>query len=300
VPRWIVTGAEGQLGSALVRLLRGRGEVVHGLGRDADVTDEDALAAGLARVRAGPGSVCVNAAAFTHVDRCESEPRTAELVNARAPAALARLCRDADAFLVHVSTDYVFDGEARRPYTEADVPAPRSTYGRTKLAGEQAVLAIAPAVLVVRTSWVYGRGRNFVGAVLRQAAAGRPLRVVDDQVGRPTAAVDLAAGLVRLVEAGCAGLYHLAGRGTASWWDVARAVLDHVGLEGLAVERIRTDDLDLPAPRPRYSVLDCAKAEQAGATCRPWREALADYLESEDVPAERWRLPGGHGGARGG
>ena len=281
--RWLVTGAQGQLGSALVRLLEERGEVVQGHGSSLDVADPGAVEAALA---AGPAPVLLNAAAFTHVDRCEREPAQAERVNARAPAELGRICRERGVQLVHVSTDYVFDGESERPYTEEDAPAPRSVYGSTKLAGERAVLAADGGFLVVRTSWVFGRGRNFVANVIGQAAGGEgtPLRVVDDQTGRPTYAADLARGILALVEGGRRGLYHLAGGGTATWWDVARTALDLAGRSDLPVERIRTADLDLPAPRPRYSVLACGKAEAAGVRLRDWKDALAAYLESDDAP----------------
>jgi dTDP-4-dehydrorhamnose reductase len=152
------------------------------------------------------------------------------------------------------------------------------------------VLACCASALVVRTSWVFGRGRNFIAAILAQAEERRrkgdatPLRVVDDQRGRPTYAVDLAAGLLGLVEGGARGLYHLANRGEATWWELARASLDEAGFGDLAIDRIRTQDLRLPAPRPAYSVLDCSKAEGLGVDLRGWREALLAYLRSPDAP----------------
>jgi dTDP-4-dehydrorhamnose reductase len=237
-----------------------------------------------------PADLVANAAAFTHVDRCEREPEAAERGNAIAPGLLAEACARRGMRLVHVSTDYVFSGEARRPYREEDPPDPRSIYGRTKLEGERRVLGAAPVHLVVRTSWVFGRGRNFLAAILAQAAARRrgelpgPLRVVDDQRGRPTWAVDLATGIRRLVERRATGLYHVAGGGIASWWDVARLCLDEAGFADLEVERIRTQDLDLPAPRPAWSVLDCSKAEALGVRMREWREAVRAYLRSADSP----------------
>jgi dTDP-4-dehydrorhamnose reductase len=287
--RWFVTGARGQLGAALVQVLAGRGEAVDAHDSTLDVADSDAVAETLLRSPGGPPEILVNAAAFTHVDRCEREPEAAERVNAGAPSGLARLCRGPGVRLVHVSTDYVFDGESKVAYDEDAAPAPQSVYGRTKLAGEQAVLEADPGFLVIRTSWVFGRGRNFVANVLAQAAkrgqAGEPLSVVDDQTGRPTYATDLAQGIVRLVEGGRCGLYHLAGGGTATWWELARTALDHAGWSELPIERIRTADLDLPAPRPRNSVLDCGKAEAAGVRLRDWREALAAYLDSPDAPS---------------
>lgn len=285
--RFFVMGADGQLGSALRRCLGADRHVFRG--HDLDIAAADAVEDALRDCAGGPPDVVVNAAAFTAVDRCEREPELADRVNARAPASLARICCQLGTRLVHVSTDYVFDGEADTPYREIDPPAPRSVYGRTKLAGERAVLAASPDFLVVRTSWVYGRGRNFVAAILERAARARaggdPLRVVDDQRGRPTYAADLARGLLALVERGCGGVYHLANAGEATWWELARAALDQRGFEDLPIQRIRSEELDLAAPRPRYSVLDCRKAGSEGVHLRDWREALAAFLDSADAPA---------------
>jgi dTDP-4-dehydrorhamnose reductase len=226
----------------------------------------------------------VNAAAFTHVDRCEREPETAHRVNAAAPTLLASECRERGVRLVHVSTDYVFDGRGSCPYREDDPTAPRSAYGRTKLEGERGVLEASDAFLVVRTSWVYGQGRNFIEAILSQAEARRggsaegPLRVVDDQWGQPTYASDLAPALCELAAAGARGVVHVTGGGVATWWDVARAALDEAGYPDLVIDRIATSELQVDAPRPAWSVLDCSRAESLGVRLRAWREALADYL----------------------
>jgi dTDP-4-dehydrorhamnose reductase len=298
--RWIITGCRGQLGHALGRQLRSDPDCEIAAEVDlpeVDVADPDAVARLLDSLPAPP-DVLVNAAAFTHVDRCEREPEAAQRANAVAPGVLAEACRRVGARLVHVSTDYVFPGDSERPYTESDAPAPRSAYGRTKLEGEERVRAVSEDFLVVRTSWVFGRGRNFLAAVLAQAAQRRrgeaegPLRVVDDQRGRPTYAEDLASGLRALLEAGGRGLYHLAGGGVASWWELARACLDAGGFQDLVVERIRTGDLDLDAPRPAWSVLDCSKAEALGVRLRDWRDALQAYLESPDSPLRAEAAPG--------
>jgi dTDP-4-dehydrorhamnose reductase len=299
--RWVVTGSNGQLGRALVRGLgRAPGcEVVAAVDiDDVDVADPVQLRRFFDGLPAAP-DVVVNAAAFTQVDRCEREPELAERSNATAPGLLAAVCRDAGILLVHVSTDYVFAGDADRPYTEEDVPAPRSAYGRTKLEGERRVLAASDAFLVARTSWVFGDGRNFVAAILaqarerRRAAGAAPLRVVDDQRGRPTYAVDLAEAILGLVERGARGVYHVANQGVASWWDVARAALDESSYGDLAIERIHTADLKVDAPRPAWSVLDCTRAEALGVRLRSWREALRSYLASEASPLRA------HGGAAG-
>jgi dTDP-4-dehydrorhamnose reductase len=289
-PTWVVSGCRGQLGSALQRQLAQAGASVRGLGHaELDVAEPEAVRALLDSLPERP-AVWVNAAAFTHVDRCEREPEAARRANALAPSVLAAACREADIGLVHVSTDYVFPGDATRPYRESDPTGPRSVYGQTKLQGEQAVLAASPDFLVVRTSWVFGRGRNFIAAILAQAAARAsgeatgPLRVVADQRGRPTYAEDLAWALRRLVEVGARGLYHVANAGEATWWDLARASLDEAGYADLEVEPIQTGDLELTAPRPAWSVLDCSKAESAGVQMRAWRDALRAYLRSDHSP----------------
>ncbi len=291
--RWVITGCRGQLGTALVRQLEAEPgcEVAAAVDLpELDVADAEAVARLLDSLPSPP-DVLVNAAAFTHVDRCEREPEVAHRANAVAPGVLAEASRRVKARLVLVSTDFVFAGDADRPYAEDDPPAPRSVYGRTKLEGEERVRAASDDFLVVRTSWVFGRGRNFLAAILAQARARRsgeasgPLRVVDDQSGLPTYAEDLAGGLRSLLEGGASGLYHLCGGGAvATWWDLARACLDASGFEDVAVDRIRTEDLELDAPRPAWSVLDCSKAEAAGVRLRDWRDAVRAYLESPDAP----------------
>jgi dTDP-4-dehydrorhamnose reductase len=288
--RWVITGSRGQLGHALAGTLAAAGAPLAAAGDlpELDIADPASLAHGFEGLAAP--LVVVNAAALTQVDRCEREPAAAFRANAEGAGRLAELCGARGFGLVHVSTDYVFKGDGARPYREDDPPAPVSEYGRSKLEGERRVLAACPRALVVRTSWVFGRGRNFIAAILSQARARRqggdatPLRVVDDQRGRPTYAADLAEAILRLVEAGAHGLYHVANRGEATWWEVARASLDEAGFGDLGVDRIRTGELNLAAPRPAYSVLDCAKAEAQGVRPRSWRDALRAYLRSADSP----------------
>jgi len=226
---------------------------------------------------------------MTHVDRCEAEPAAAEAANATGPGVLAALCQEIGALLVHVSTDYVFDGSGTRPYTEADPPAPRSVYGRTKLEGERRVLAAQAGALVVRTAWVFGPGRNFVRTILEAAARAErgeapALRVVDDQRGSPTYSGDLADGIVGLVDAGANGIFHLANTGVASWWDLARAAVDIWGHPELPIAKLRTEEFPRPAPRPAWSVLDTSKAARLGVRLRAWREGLRGYLDSDASP----------------
>lgn len=286
--RWIVTGARGQLGSCLVARLRARGQdEVFAFDRATlDITDASALRNALLEI--APDFVA-NAAAMTHVDRCENEPEAAEAANAIAPRVVAEACREIGARLVHVSTDYVFDGTGSTPYRESDPVRPQSAYGRTKLAGEEGVRTLLPEALIVRTAWVFGPGRNFVRTMLEAAArslqgAAPELRVVDDQQGSPTYADDLAQALLTLVEAEATGTYHVANAGVATWWDLARASIDAWGHPELPIERVRTKDFPRPAPRPAWSVLDIGRAERAGVQMRPWREALEAYLHSDASP----------------
>jgi dTDP-4-dehydrorhamnose reductase len=289
--RWIIAGNNGQLGRALSRALAGPAhEVVAAFDLpEVDIADPEALAAVFASVGEPPDFV-VNAAAFTQVDRCETERDTAHRANAIGPKVLAEACVAAGSRLAHVSTDYVFRGDAHEPYKEDDTPDPVSAYGATKLEGETLVLATAPDSLVVRTSWVFGEGRNFIGAIVGQGRARRdgsatgPLFVVDDQKGRPTYAEDLASAIVSLLEQDCRGLYHVANAGVASWWDLARVTLDLAGFSDIEIDRARTAELDLPAPRPLWSVLDCSRLEARGVGLRSWQAAVREYLESDRSP----------------
>jgi dTDP-4-dehydrorhamnose reductase len=278
--RALVTGAEGQLGRALVRQLGP--SLVAGLGRgQLDLCDHEALARACDALRP---DVIFNAAAYNAVDRAESDAAAAFAVNAVAPAHLARLAREHGALLVHVSTDYVFDGRNTSPYHEDARPAPLSVYGASKAAGELAVAAADGVHLIVRTSAVLGagasraKGGSFVERILARARAGEPLRVVDDQVFAPTYAPDLAAALVELVERGARGLMHVTNAGTCTWHELACATLRCAGLT-CEVARVATHDLKLPARRPAYSVLANTRAAALGLQApRPWQEALAELI----------------------
>ncbi len=290
----MVTGAGGQLGVDLCRLLESdeRVRAWAGLTRaELDITDPARVRA-VVRDQARPakiqgGLVVVNTAAWTDVDGAESDEAGAYAVNATAPAHLAAACAEVGATLVHVSTDYVFDGTADKPYETRHPTAPRSAYGRTKLAGEQAVLALCPSSYVVRTAWVYGAsGRNFVRTIARLARERDTLAVVDDQRGSPTWSVDLAAGLIDLVAAGVGGgLYHCTGGGDTTWFGFARAIISELGMDPEKVRPTTTDAFPRPAPRPAYSVLSPRSWRDAGLRpLRPWRDALAAaFAESGDV-----------------
>ncbi|WP_231706741.1 MULTISPECIES: dTDP-4-dehydrorhamnose reductase [Tsukamurella] len=306
----VVTGAAGQVGSALVAAAASRGIATRGLRHaDLDVTSPQSVA-GLA---IGPSTVLVNCAAHTAVDAAESEPGAAVALNAVAPGLLAERCAATGARLVQLSTDYVFGTPAGRPSTETGPPrpwepgdptAPSSVYGLTKLDGERNAAAADPRTVVVRTAWVYtGRSagpdghaawaRDFVGTMGRLADEGVDPKVVDDQTGSPTYAPDLADGLLDLAvllgrEPGRpGGVLHAAGGGSATWFDVARAVFERAGADPARVAPCTTAEFPRPAPRPAYSVLSPAAWAACGLPPLPhWRDALDRALTA---PPDRAR-----------
>jgi dTDP-4-dehydrorhamnose reductase len=276
--RWLITGAGGQLGSDLRRTLSGpdgADEVQAVTRAELDVTD--AVAVDKVVAEYAP-DVIVNAAAYTAVDAAESDEPAAYLVNARAPAVLAGTLARRGGRLVHVSTDYVFAGDAERPYEVDDPTEPRSAYGRTKLAGEQAVRQLLPeSAYVVRTAWIYGAaGRNFVKTMVAMERTRPTIQVVDDQRGAPTWSADLARGLVELARSDApAGVYHCTGSGDTTWFGLTQAIFAEVDADPARVEPTTTDAFPRPAPRPVYSVLSHASWGAAGLTPMPlWRDAL--------------------------
>ena len=280
--RWLVTGSRGQLASALRRVAPEFPEFqLVFAGRDIlDVTDHAAVEAFFARERfAG----IINGAAYTAVDRAEQERDTAESLNHHAVAQLARIAKTHDMALVHISTDYVFDGQQCRPYREDDPAAPQSAYGFSKWRGEQALLSAGLArAAIVRTAWLYDEtGHNFVKTMLRLARERDRLGVVFDQVGTPTYARDLARALLRGLSQLSAGIeiYHYSNEGVCSWYDFALAIFEMRGI-ACPVTPIETQDYPTPAKRPAYSVLNKAKIKHAwGITIPHWREALRDCLQ---------------------
>ncbi|MFT4126382.1 MAG: dTDP-4-dehydrorhamnose reductase [Gordonia sp. (in: high G+C Gram-positive bacteria)] len=294
---WIV-GAAGQLGTALRdRADRApRGSAVRALtSADIDLTDPASVATALTGLR--PGDVVINAAAYTDVDGAETDADTAAAVNTTGPGLLARACARADAWLIHVSTDYVFTGPPAgsagagrpvpaTPYEPDDLAAdatPPTVYGATKLAGERAARSADPAATVIRTAWVYTGGpqsRDFVGTMRRLERDRATISVVDDQTGSPTYARDLADGLWELARGGrrpavAGATLHATNAGAVTWWGVARAVFAEVGADPERVHPCGTDDFPRPAPRPAYSVLSQRSWTAAGLTpLRDWSAAL--------------------------
>lgn len=288
-------GTTGQLANELIRQGEARGLAITALSRaEADLSQPDAAARAVAEHRP---DLVILAAAYTAVDQAESEPGLAHEVNGEAPAAIAEACAGAGAALVHISTDYVFDGRKGAPYAEDDRPNPLSVYGASKLSGERMALAACPRTLILRTSWVVSaHGRNFVKTMLRLAREGQPLKVVDDQFGRPTAASDLAGfildqapALVR-APAGDArfGVFHFANAGEVSWRGFAQAIFqDALKSAAPEVQPIATAERPAPAERPLRGTLDTGRLERVfGYAPRPWRAALADILAELAVDAQ--------------
>jgi dTDP-4-dehydrorhamnose reductase len=278
--RTLVTGAGGMLGRDVVTAAERSGHEVTGLTRaDVDITDADALSAAIRQER--PDAV-INCAAYTDVDGAESEPDAAHAVNAVGAGNVARAAAAAEALVVHVSTDYVFDGSATRPYVETDEPSPLGAYARSKLIGEIEVAGANPRHLIARSSWLFGGGkRNFVETMLSLARERREVSVVVDQVGSPTWTGHLAGALVGLADRPAEGLHHLAAAGSCSWHAFAVEIFRQAGVDCRVVVTT-SERLDRAAPRPAYSVLHSARSDTPRLP--PWQDGLAAYL---DERAER-------------
>ncbi len=280
--RIVITGAGGQAGSRLATEAIRRGRDVLALtSSQCDITDPHA-----AERIVQAGDVVINCAAYTNVDAAEGDEERAFAVNAGGPEHLARACARVGARLIHISTDYVFSGDfggsAPHPYEPDDATAPLGVYGRTKLSGEQAVLAALPEAVVVRTAWIYtgGNGKDFVAVMRRLAAGDGIVEVVDDQTGSPTYVADLVAALLEVANGQVhAPLVHAANEGAVSRFEQARAVFEGVGADPERVVPVSSAHNPRPAPRPSYSVLSGRQSEQAGLSpLRPWRDALAQAL----------------------
>jgi dTDP-4-dehydrorhamnose reductase len=272
----VILGAGGQLGHQLARSLPG--EVIALTRADADLTKPADLRRTLTELRP---SVVVNSAGYTQVDLAETESAQAFSVNAQGLRDLATICRDIDAALVHISTDYVFglDAERKVPYGETDVPGPVNIYGQSKLAGEAFVRSLCPRHFILRTCGLYARGRsNFVETILRKAEEQRPVRVVTDQICTPTSVVDLAAAVRELVDSQAYGLYHVTNAGSCSWHEFARTIFE-LARKSATLIPITSDEFAAAARRPRYSVLDNGQWIAQGFTpLQSWETALAECL----------------------
>lgn len=275
--RVLVTGGNGQLGSALVdRLSTRTADVVLGIDLpDIDITEPGSVREVFAQFAP---DVVINCAAWTAVDAAEEKEADALKVNGEGPRVLAEACKDVGAWLVQISTDYVFAGDANAPYAEDARPDPRTAYGRTKLAGEIAVQEVLPAAhYLVRTAWLYGlQGNNFVKTMLELESVRDNVSVVDDQRGQPTYAGDLAAQILLLLDARPpAGVFHATNAGATTWFEFTRAIFEGVGADPLRVLATDSASFVRPAPRPAYSVLGQDKWQSVGlAPMREWRAAL--------------------------
>jgi dTDP-4-dehydrorhamnose reductase len=282
--RWVVTGAGGQLGTDLVNQLTASGDEVRGFDKaSVDITDAATLDAAIADFNP---DVVINAAAYTAVDAAEVNEDSAYAVNAAAPAILAATLGRLGGKLIHVSTDYVFAGDATSPYEPADEPDPKSAYGRTKLAGEVAVRELLPEdSYVVRTAWVYSpHGANFVKTMIRLEGQHDTVSVVDDQRGSPTLSADLASGLIalgRAVDTVPAGTYHLTNAGDTTWFGLTQAIFTELGADVARVQPTTSAAYVRPAPRPSSSVLSSRAWTDAGLEPLPdWRDALSRAFET--------------------
>jgi dTDP-4-dehydrorhamnose reductase len=280
--KWLITGAGGMVGRDVCDALTARGEEVVALTRtDLDVTDSRCVNAAVAE---HAPSVVINCAAYTKVDQAEVEESVANAINGSSVELLAAAANSAGALLVHLSSDFVFDGESRVPYEVTDATAPLSAYGRSKLLGELAATH-AEKHLVVRTSWLFGvHGPNFVEAIRNQIRKGtNPLRVVSDQRGRPTYTPHLAEAIIRLSQRAsesdiARGIVHYADAGECSWFDFARAIAEESGAD-VAIDPVTTAEFPRPAKRPAYSVLSTERYERlTGVAPASWREGLREYL----------------------
>ncbi|WP_431605683.1 dTDP-4-dehydrorhamnose reductase [Amycolatopsis melonis] len=287
----LVPGGSGQLGRDLAALASPSVDVVAPGSAELDVTATGQVLASVGALaerarETGSSPVVINAAAYTAVDAAETDEERAFAINADGPRVLAAACASRRVPLIHVSTDYVFSGDASRPYEPSDQLGPRSAYGRTKAAGEDAVLGSGASSWVVRTGWLYGRsGANFVKTMTALEASRDTLSVVDDQVGGPTWTADLAPGLLELASRAASGngpaqrILHCTNAGETSWCGFARAIFTHLGADPARVRPCTTEEFPRPARRPAYSVLSPAAWIDAGLTpLRRWEEALDAYF----------------------
>lgn len=270
---WLVIGANGMLGSMMVERLAASGAKVEGvILSDLDITNEQQTEN---VIRERKPEIIMNCAAYTNVDGAETDEETARHVNGAGVRNLAHAAKQIGARLVHISTDYVFSGTQADGYNENAQPEPKGAYGRTKLAGESALAEEGVDFLLVRTAWLYGPGgKNFVDTIREKLQADETLKVVGDQIGSPTFTGDLAEGIIALVkDKTSSGIYHLVNSGRASWYDLACAIRDELGVSTTITE-VTTAEFPRPAQRPAYSVLNNTKR----SPLPPWRDALTRYL----------------------
>ena len=271
----LITGAYGMLGSDLREVLKNHELIVTG-SKDLDITNEENV---IDFIDENSPEVVINAAAYTAVDDCETNYDEAYAVNAIGPKNLAVACKKQDIPLVHISTDYVFDGSKRTPLLENDALGPQSAYGKTKLEGEKFIQEYTDKYFILRTAWLYGiHGNNFVQTMLSLAENHDEITVVDDQIGSPTYSLDLAVSIANLLNSDKYGIYHLTNEGECSWYEFSKRIFELSDVD-VKVLPVTTEEFPRPAPRPHYSVLSNQKWIKAGfPPMRKYEEALSDYL----------------------
>lgn len=275
--RILVTGAKGQLGNEVLKVLNN--EEIYGFGKEEmDITD---FIQTQAKIKEIQPHVVIHCAAYTNVDGCESDVDLAFQVNSKGAENVARACLNAGAEMVYVSTDYVFDGSKGEPYYETDLPNPINVYGKSKLAGEESVKTVLSKYYIVRTAWVYGiQGKNFVKTMLELSKKQDTINVVNDQIGSPTYAFDLAQAIAVLINSKKYGIYHITNSGECSWYEFAKKIFELKGIN-IQVNPITSQQLNRPAKRPSYSVLKNFNLEtNLGYKMRRWDRALEDFLNS--------------------
>ena len=271
----LITGAYGMLGSDLRETLKDHELLITG-SKDLDITDENKV---MNYILEKSPEIVINAAAYTAVDNCETDYENAYSVNAIGPKNLAKACNKINIPLIHISTDYVFDGNKRTPLTEEDNLGPKTVYGKTKLEGEKLVQENAKKYFILRTAWLYGiHGKNFVQTMLNLSKKNSELKVVNDQIGSPTYSKDLAIAIGELLNSDKYGIYHVTNKGEISWYDFSKKIFELSNIK-VNVKPVSTEEFPRPAPRPHYSVLSNQKWVKAGFTpMRNYDEALKDYL----------------------
>jgi len=280
----LVIGSNGQLGTDMVRICKGAGYRTIGLDYpDVDITIEDAT---LTCIQKHHPDYIINCAAYTAVDNCETHPKEAFALNAEGPRILAVGAKAIDATLVHISTDYVFDGTKTSPYIETDPPNPSTIYGKSKLEGERLVATHCEKHLIFRIAWLYGiHGNNFVKAIrnnaLKKSASKEPMLVVNDQTGTPTYTVEVCLQILNTIERDLFGIFHCTCEGTCTWYDFAAKIIEAAGIN-VTLEPCTTSDFPRPAPRPHYSVLENARLKQSGINIvSDWKTAFNKFLLEE-------------------
>lgn len=271
----VILGGRGMLGSELVRLCQQKGLAVKAF----DLPEFDITAKSQVKRAIGDCRVIVNCAAYTNVEKAESESKAAYAVNAAAVALLGELAEKINAWVLHISTDFVFDGTNERPYVETDLPNPLNVYGKSKLAGEQLLVASGCRHCIIRVEWTYGPGgSNFVAKLVSQAKQGKPLKVVDDQIGSPTSVTEVAAAICSLLKKEPQGLFHFAADGYVSRFDMATFIFEKLGMS-INMTPCKTDDFPSAATRPLNSCFDCGKIRPLlDEPIKPWQEPLELFV----------------------